>query len=88
MTKLRGERSPQLTCPETLKSIVETLFPTRAVTHFNIERTIDLGTVPPVTNEETISASQRIGDKKTPGPDGISNKAFKRAVMKRPDIFT
>ena len=70
-----------------LKRIVETLFPIRANTSFNIDRTIDVQTVPSVSNEEIISACKRIGEKKTPGPDGIPNKAFKRAVEERPEIF-
>lgn len=32
-------------------------------------------------------ACRKIGDNKTPGPDGIPNKAVKAAVRKRPDIF-
>lgn len=87
MSKLKGARSPQLTCPMMLKRIVETLFPSRATLSFNIERTIDEETVPSVSNEEIILASKRIGDKKAPGPDGIPNKAFKMAVEKRPEIF-
>lgn len=87
MSKLKGDRSPQITCPTMLKRIVETLFPIRANTSFNIDRTIDVQTVPSVSNEEIISACKRIGEKKTPGPDGIPNKAFKRAVEERPEIF-
>lgn len=87
MSKLKGDRSPQITCPTMLKRIVETLFPIRANTSFNIDRAIDVETVPPVSNDEIINACKRIGEKKTPGPDGIPNKAFKRAVEERPEIF-
>lgn len=87
MSKLKGDRSPQITCPTMLKRIVETLFPIRSNTSFNIERIIDVETVPLVSTEEIISASKRIGEKKAPGPDGIPNKAFKRAVEEKPEMF-
>lgn len=87
MSKLRGERSPQITCPTLLRRIVETLFPTRVNRPFNIERVIDAETVPSVTTDEIINACKRIGDKKAPGPDGIPNKAFKRAVEAKPEMF-
>ena len=64
MSKLKGVKSPQITCPTMLKRIVETLFPMRSRTSFNIERPIDRSRVPPISNEEIIAACKKIGDRK------------------------
>lgn len=87
MTKIKGDRSPQIMCPILVRNVVETLFPTRPLTHFNIERIIQADTIPQVTEREILAASRRIGDKKTPGPDGIPNIALKLAINTRPDMF-
>lgn len=87
MAKLKGGRTPQLMCPDMLKSIVSTLFPHRNPTSFNISRESDENDIPRVTTEEVLQACKKMQIKKAPGPDGIPNKAFKLAVQERPDLF-
>ena len=43
--------------------------------------------IPEVTGEEVLVACDGIGDGKTPGPDGIPNRALKAAIRLRPDMF-
>lgn len=87
MVKLKGERSPQLMCPKTLENIVKTLFPARNNTLINVPEETNASNIPRLTSEEVMKACRRFKDNKTPGPDGIPNKVFKLAVVKRPDLF-
>lgn len=87
MTKLKGYKSPQISCPMMLKTIVEHLFPRRPSSTCNIIREGTEEEIPAITTEELFRACRRVGDRKAPGPDGIPNTALKTAVQKRPDIF-
>lgn len=87
MSKLKGKKSPQITCPTMLKSIVETLFPQRKNTLFDAIGETDEEDIPQITEDELLAACRKICDNKAPGPDGIPNKALKAAVFKRPDMF-
>lgn len=89
MKKMNCHKSPQITCPIKLKNIIETLFPHHSVTSIvGLRRTIVGGDESlTITQEELYAACKRIGDNKTPGPDGIPNKALKFAIRERPDIF-
>lgn len=88
MSKVRGQKTPQVRCPVILRNIVENLFPQRPTTiTTNIVREIDEEIIPEVTVDELIVACRRIKEKKTPGPDGVPNKALKAAIHRRPDIF-
>lgn len=88
MSKLKGKKTPAVRCPTMLKNIVETLFPqspTMTVTH--ISREADAEPIPTITEVELREACKKIKDRKTPGPDGVPNKALKAAIQKRPDMF-
>ena len=89
MARLRKQGAGTPSCPEFLDRIVRVLFPQQpadsnaATSHLEP----DIREVPPVTSDELLKAVRRIGDGKTPGPDGIPNVALKAAMMARPDIF-
>lgn len=87
MSKLKGKKSPSLTCPELLSTIVEELFPNSPNISYDIVWPNEEVHVPPLTTDELLLACKNIGDNKAPGPDGIPNKALKVAIQKRPDIF-
>lgn len=87
MSKIKGQKSATITCPRMLKVIVEHLFPQRPRLMTTIPRSLDPTTIPPVTLEEVIEAEKKIRTKKTPGPDGIPNKAIKTAMKHKPAMF-
>ena len=44
-------------------------------------------TIPEVTGEDVLAACTGMGGRKTPGPDGIPNRALKAIIRHRPDMF-
>lgn len=48
ISKLKGRKSPQITCPEMLKAIVEELFPYRPKANYEITWQDDEVVVPPL----------------------------------------
>lgn len=87
MTKFKGQRSPMVSCPRMLRTIVEHLFPRSSTILTTIDRIIDVTTIPPVTIDEVLEVSKKIKPKKAPGPDGFPNVAIKTAMQRRPDLF-
>lgn len=87
MSKLKQGASPQITCPIMLNNIIKELFPRRQNTIFQVFREPNEEIVPEITTDELLNACRRIGDRKTPGPDGIPNVAVKTAMQRRPDLF-
>lgn len=87
MKRLSTQKPPQITCPILLDQIITHLFPRN--TQSIINENYDTGdeTIPPITEDEVLEMHNRIGESKTPGPDGIPNKALKAAIGRRPDIF-
>ena len=70
-----------------LREIIGTLFPRGRPYTFISRGTEATHTIPEVTGEEVLAACTGIGDRKTPGPDGIPNRALKAAIRLRPDMF-
>lgn len=87
MSKLKKGASPQITCPNMLKSIIKDLFPRRQNTIFQVFREPNDELAPEITMDELLKACSRIGDRKAPGPDGIPNVAVKTAIQRRPELF-
>lgn len=80
-------KTPQIRCPAMLKNITQTLFPRHPVITVVGVREVNVSEIPVITELELSEACKRIGDNKTPGPDGIPNKALKTAIGVRPDMF-
>lgn len=88
MAKIKGQRSPQITNPELLQSIIKELFPHQVeIASPQTDYTIENVAIPIITEEEMSEICRRTGDKKAPGPDGIPNTALKLAVTTIPTIF-
>lgn len=85
----RHQPIPGLDSPGTVGRIVNVLFPThppRAPGQWpNIPASDITGAL--ITTEEVRTASSRIKNKISPGPDGIPNEALKLLAVKRPDIL-
>lgn len=74
------------TCPDIMMGIVQHLFPERpALEERHSQRIID--DIPPITQDELMRACSRLGNSKSPGPDGIPNIALKTAILRRPEMF-
>lgn len=86
MSRLKGNNRQQPSCPEQLKEIVATLFPRRERLN---DEPMEEGSenVPSVTEVELFRACNRMGNKKSPGLDGIPNVALKAAVRTNPRMF-
>lgn len=85
--RIRAQKSPELTCATLLRTIVGTLFPHgQPFTSVSSDLRRDI-TIPAVTTGELLEACAKIGDRKTPGPDGIPNKALKVAIRHNPEVF-
>ncbi len=86
MKKMKGQEYVRPTCPILLRKIVESLFPKHPPKR---EILIDGGAEPftPVSEEEVKSYARKIGTRKTPGADGITNAALKQAMEKKPGVF-
>lgn len=87
MSKVKGKRSPALTCPVMMRAIVEELFPNSPEVATDIAWQNEEVYVPPLLTDELLKACAKIGNNKAPGPDGIPNRALKAAVKKRPVLF-
>ena len=89
MKKIRGRKSPQVTCPRLLLQIIATLFPQQEQDEREPQLAAqqDVFSIPDVTEEELWEICRRIGDSKAPGLDGIPNRALKVAVKARPRWF-
>lgn len=90
MAKMKGPAIPPDRCPEKMKVIIETLFPTHEPTvwpptPYDEQDVHDEETR--VTNEELVVVSKALPVKKAPGPDGIPNLALKTAIQENPDMF-
>lgn len=86
MSRLKGKKSAQVTCPVLISRIVASLFPQRE------QYTGDLSSrnrsnPEPVSEEEILRLCSKIGDKKAPGPDCIPNRALKTAIKSAPHWF-
>lgn len=85
MSRLKGQRTPQVTCPLLLGKIVEELFPKgepHQATEVHNQTFIE-----EVSSEEISQICSSIGDSKAPGLDGIPNKALKIALRNNPQVF-
>lgn len=86
MSRLKRNSRQQPSCPEQLKEIVATLFPSRErLNDEDVEESCE--DVPPVTEDELFRACNKIGNKKCPGLDGIPNVALKAAVRANTRMF-
>ena len=82
MSKIRGDKGQMPTCPVLLKAVVETLFPAQQ-TQARGEQPSDNPEPPlflPVDDNEIVQASERFGNVKASGLDGIPNGALKTAI--------
>ena len=86
MSKLRNSNNLSPTCPDLLERIVTTLFPRQQELTPDIPQTA-IDDIPLITKEELLKACNKIGDTKTPGPDGVPNVALKAAIKCRPELF-
>lgn len=88
MARLRGKKTPQVTCPDLMDKIVNHLFPggpPQEEFGHGPEEILPQEAV--VSEEEIIALCSRIGDNKAPGLDSIPNKALKLALKTRPRLF-
>lgn len=86
MTRLKGNYGGSPTCPKLVPTIVSTLFPTdNSMEHVLIPQ--NEGNIPPITEDELLTACNKIGDSKAPGIDGIPNVALKLAIQTNPEVF-
>jgi len=58
---------------------VSTLFPKQQEEDYDIEESTNKD-IPPITEEELLAATSKVGNNKAPGMDGIPNVALKTAV--------
>nr|XP_036224320.1 uncharacterized protein LOC118681891 [Bactrocera oleae] len=82
MTHLKSQPMPSPTCPQLLLKIVAALFPRQRDFMYSSLQ-LNSEDIPPVTKEELMEASNRVGNNKTPGLDGIPNIALKTSVKSR-----
>lgn len=87
MKKIKGSYAPPPKCPELLNRVVTTLFPRQLEEPCVIGGGGNVETIPPITNEELLSACARVGNNKAPGLDGIPNIALKHAIHAHPEVF-
>ncbi|XP_036231721.2 putative 115 kDa protein in type-1 retrotransposable element R1DM [Bactrocera oleae] len=86
MTHLKSQPMPSPTCPQLLLKIVAALFPRQRDFMYSSLQ-LNSEDIPPVTKEELMEASNRVGNNKTPGLDGIPNIALKTSVKAAPALF-
>ena len=87
MTKIKGVKVSQPTCPVLLRNIVCELFPTVMEIECLENEPAQTENIPRITPDELRQACAKIKNGKTPGPDGIPNKVLKLAMEKFPEIF-
>lgn len=87
MAKLKGNRSPQESCPVLLQRIISELFPHHAPRDQSLTANPDTDEIPEVTEEEIWRISTKIKDSKAPGPDGFPNKAIRTTLKSKPDMI-
>lgn len=85
MSRLKGKKSPQITCPCLIDKIVKVLFP-EGEPYTDVITTLPRHEID-VTEEEIVRMCSKIGDKKAPGLDEIPNNALKHAMKQRPTLF-
>ena len=88
MKKVKGGHSNSPTCPSMMHNIVSSLFPQQDYNPNNelveINEEEDRS---PVTIDEVVEATSKVGNNKAPGPDNIPNFALKLAVHTIPELF-
>ena len=85
MNKLKSSGMSSPTCPILLDRIVDTLFPAQQDTITLPDATVE--DIVPISKEELLKASKKIGNYKAPGPDGVPNVALSTAIRNRPELF-
>lgn len=86
MTTIKTQSRQQPTCPTQLSRIVALLFPKQPPYDYPVPRDQD-EVVPPITQEELLRATRRVGNTKAPGLDNIPNTALKTAIEAAPELF-
>lgn len=90
MSKIKGPAVPPDRCPETMKIIIEALFPMHEPAIWPPTPYVDEDTHDEeirITNEELTAIANALPTEKAPGPDGIPNVALKTAIQENPDMF-
>jgi hypothetical protein len=90
MSKLKGPAIGRETCPQKLKKIVDTLFPSDEETSWSKQKRKPNETIKReiiLSDEELVHTAKRLKHNKAPGPDGIPNEALKILIMSFPDKF-
>jgi hypothetical protein len=87
MSRLKRTNAHSPTCPIVMQRIVSTLFPEQLDSVLNIDESVGVEVVPPVTQEELTNACRKVGNNKAPGPDNIPNIALKTAIRAKPTEF-
>ena len=91
MCKIRICIGQAPTCSVLLRKVVETLFPIQIIERQNVEideNEYSTDAIDPVADIEVIIASERFGNAKAPGLDGIPNRALKMAIKYCAQPFT
>ena len=89
MAKTKGPAVPIDRSPETMKKIVNGLFPRHSVdgwppTPYVVDVPAGESTI---TNDELITIAKSLKLNKAPGPDGIPSLALRIAILENPDMF-
>lgn len=86
MTRLKSQAMPPPADAALLEKIVTHLFPEQLEEDYQLEEDVDED-IPPITEEELLTATAKVGNNRAPGMDGIPNIALKTAIKLAPAVF-